>query len=190
MAFPQGEIVHTQHGRSGVRRDGETAQQTQQGMPAHHQVPALTEAHTGRASSGHAEVYEALGEPQRAPGPGGCHRGQPFSKDAATALTVAAKPRADVQLETHVVRRPGEIGQRPFRGTVDAMRRCRTERTWCGGRCRAHRDDDLRRGVVDVTGGEAQGGGIGSQAGKDVGRVGGDESGFLLKATLSPGKRR
>ncbi len=50
LAFPQGEIVHTQHGRSGVRRDGETAQQTQQGIPAHHQVPALAEAHTGLAS--------------------------------------------------------------------------------------------------------------------------------------------
>ena len=50
LAFAQGEIVHTKHGRDDVRWDGEPAQQTQQGIPAHRQVPALAEAHTRLAS--------------------------------------------------------------------------------------------------------------------------------------------
>ena len=50
VPFPQGEIVHPQHGRGGGRGDGLLAQQTQQGLPAHREAPALTEAHPSLAT--------------------------------------------------------------------------------------------------------------------------------------------
>ena len=42
---------------------------------------------------------EALGQPQRAPRPGGGDGRQAFREDAAAAATIAAKPFADAQLE-------------------------------------------------------------------------------------------
>jgi hypothetical protein len=38
----------------------------------------------GCAPQGHAEGHEALGQPQRAPGPGSGDGGQPFGEDGPT----------------------------------------------------------------------------------------------------------
>jgi len=161
VACAQREIVHAQRRGRGKRRDRQPAEPAPQRVPAHCQPPAPAQAPSALSSQGHAEVHATLGGPQRASGPGSGHRGETCGKNAAAAVAIAAEPLADAQLQAHAVLRPRQIGQSPFIGTVDAMRRCRTERTWCGGRCRTHRDGDLCRGVVDVTGGEAQGGGIG-----------------------------
>ena len=83
LAFPQGEIVHPEHRGAWARRGGLPAEQAQQRVAAHGQTPALAQTHPGLAPQGDAEGDEALGEPQRAPRPGGGHRGQPFGEDAA-----------------------------------------------------------------------------------------------------------
>src|SRR5882672_3942430 len=88
-----------------------------------------------------------------------------------------------------MVLRPGEIGQGPCVTTVDTPRRDSAQWTGHAGLRRAYQEGNLRRSGVDVTGGKAQRGGIGEQAGKDVGCLCGDESGFLLKTTMSMGKR-
>ena len=72
---------------------------------------------------------------------------------------------------------------------VDAARRCRAEWTRDTGLRRVHEQGDLRCSGIDVTRVEVQRGRIGEQACKDVGCLCGDESGFLLKATMSMGKR-
>ena len=129
-------------------------------LPAHRQVPRVAEAHPGRAPQRHAEGDQALGEPQRAPGPGGGHGGQPFGEDAASAVAIAAKPLADAQLEAHAIRRPGQVGQGALVVTVDAPRWGGAQRTGRGGLRRAHAQGDLRRGVIDLTRLEAQRGRI------------------------------
>ena len=188
-AVPQGQIVHPTHGRGGGRRDGEPAQPTPQGLPAHREGPALTAAHTGLPPSGHAEGHDTLGEPQGAPRPGRRHDGQPCRAAAATAVARAAKPLADAALEAHVVLRPRQIGQGPCVTAVDTPRRESAEGTWDTGLRRVHAQGALRRSGLDVTRVEAPRGRIGEQAGKDVGCWWGDASGFLLKATMSMGKR-
>ena len=74
---------------------------------------------------------------------------------------------------------------------VDAARRCRAKwtRTRDTGLRRVHEQGDLRCSGIDVTRFEVQRGRIGEQACEDVGCLCGDESGFLLKATMSMGKR-
>ena len=49
VAFPQGEIIHPEHRGRGQRRDRLPAEQAQQGVPAHRQVPRVAEAHPGLA---------------------------------------------------------------------------------------------------------------------------------------------
>ena len=94
LAFAQGEIIHAEDGGRGERRGGLPAQQAEQGVAAYHQIPLRAEAHTGRTTQRHTEGHKALGQPQRAPGPGGGDRGQPFGEDAASAVAIAAKPLA------------------------------------------------------------------------------------------------
>ena len=126
----------------------------------HRQDPCMAEAHPGCVSEGDAEGHEALGEPQRASGPGGRHRGQAFGEDAASAVGILAKPLADAGLKTHAVVRPREVGQGALIVTVDALRWGGAQRTGRRGRSRTHGDGKLRRPVIDRTGLEAQGGGI------------------------------
>jgi hypothetical protein len=117
--------------------------------------------HSGRTSQGDAQRDETLGESQRAPGPGGRHRGQAFREDTPTAAGIAAKPFADAELEAHAILRPGQVGEGAFVMAVDALRRCGAERTGHAGLRRAHPQGDLRRGVIDMTRREAQPSGIG-----------------------------
>ena len=104
-------------------------------------------------------------------------------------MAIAAKPLADAQLEAHVVLRPRQIGQGPCVTAVDTPRRESAEGTWDTGLRRVHEQGDLRCSGIDVTRFEVQRGRIGEQACEDVGCLCGDESGFLLKATMSMGKR-
>ena len=170
-------------------RGGLPAEQAQQRVPAHREAPALAEADASLATQGEAHGDKALGEPQRAPRPGRRHDGQPCRADAATAVARAAKPLADAALEAHVVLRPRQIGQGPCVTAVDTPRRESAEGTWDTGLRRVHAQGALRRSGLDVTRVEAPRGRIGEQAGKDVGCWWGDASGFLLKATMSMGKR-
>jgi hypothetical protein len=156
LAFPQGEIVHPKDGGCGKRRNRQPPEQTQQGVPAHHQAPLVADVHASLATQRQGNGHETLGEPQRAPRPGGGHGGQAFGEDPATAVTIAAEPLADAQLETHAVLRPRQIGQGPFVTAVDTPRRCGAQRTGHAGLRRAYPQGDLRRGVIDMTRLEAQ----------------------------------
>ena len=98
VPFPQGEIVHPQHGGCGKRRGGLPAQLPQQGILAHGQGPGVAEAHPGRPPKSDAKGGQALGQPQRAPGPGGRHGGQAFGEDTARALAIRAEPLAHAEL--------------------------------------------------------------------------------------------
>ena len=108
----------------------------------------------------HAEGDQALGEPQRAPRPGGRHGGQAFGEDTARTGAIAAKPLADAQLEAHPILRPGQVRQGAPIVTMDASRWGGAQRTGGAGLRRLHAQGDLRRGVVDVTRLKAQERGI------------------------------
>jgi hypothetical protein len=63
VAFPEGEIVHSQHGGRGQWRRWLPAEQAEEGVPAHREAPALAEAPPGLASQSHPKIDEVLGEP-------------------------------------------------------------------------------------------------------------------------------
>ena len=149
----------------------------------------MAETHAGPAPESHPEGDQALGEPQRAPGPGSGHRRESFGEDAATTVAIAAKPLAHAELEAHAILRPGQVGEGALIMTVDTPRWCGAEWTWHTGLRRGHEQGDLRRSGIDVTRVDVQRGRIGEQACKDVGCLCGDESRFLLKTTMSTGKR-
>jgi hypothetical protein len=71
LTFAQRKIVHPQHPRRGQDGQWLLAQSAQQGVPAHGQVPRVAEAHPSCTTQRHAKSDEALGEPERAPCPGG-----------------------------------------------------------------------------------------------------------------------
>ena len=98
LAFAQRPVIHPQH--PGCGQDGQRhgADRTQQRVPAHGQVPLVAQTHPGCAPQRHAEGDEALGEPQRAPGLGDGHRRQPFRKEAARTVAIAAEPLAHPEL--------------------------------------------------------------------------------------------
>ena len=149
----------------------------------------MAEAHPGCAAQGDAERHEALDEPQGTPGPGRSHGGQPFGTDAARAVAIAAEPLVHAELHTYLIVRPGQVGEGALIMTVDTPRWCGAEWTWHTGLRRGHEQGDLRRSGIDVTRVDVQRGRIGEQACKDVGCLCGDESRFLLKTTMSTGKR-
>jgi hypothetical protein len=74
---------------------------------------------------------------------------------------MATKPRAHAELHAHAIVRPGQVGQRPCRVPVEALRREGAERARRSGLGRLHGDCDLRLGVIDLTRLEAQRGRIG-----------------------------
>jgi hypothetical protein len=160
LALAEGEIVHAKDGGCGARRGGLPTQQAQEGVAAHPQSPLGAEGHPGRTTQRHAKGHEARGQPQRASRPGGGHGGPAFGDDAATAVAITAKPRADVPLETHLGLRPGQVGQGTCRMAVDALRWCGTERTRGRGLGRAYPQGDLCRGSVDMTRVKPQRGGL------------------------------
>ena len=160
MPFPQRKIVHTQHPGGGQRRGWLAAEPTQQGVTADAHVPLMTEAHPSLPAQREAQGDQALGEPQRAPCPGGRDGRQPFGEDAAVTGAIAAKPLADAQLEAHAILRPGQVRQGAPIVTMDAPRRGSAQRTRGAGLRRLHAQGDLRRGVVDGTRLEAQHGRI------------------------------
>ena len=155
VAFPEREVIHTEHRGGRQRRDWQPPEQAQQGIAAHRQTPALAEAHPGLAPQGEGDGNQALSQPQRAPRPRGGDGRQPLGKDAATAGRVAAEPLADAQLQAHAILRPREIGQGPFIPTVDMARREGAQWTGDAGLRRAHQQRDLGRRGVNVTGGKA-----------------------------------
>jgi len=160
VPFAQGEIVHPQHPGCGQSRKRQLPEQAQQGVPAHRQGKLLAEVHPRLATQGEPHSNQTLGQPQRAPRPGGGDRGQPFSEDATAAVTIAAKPLAHAQLEAHAIRRPGQIRQGAFVVTVDMLRGGGAQRTQRRGLGREHAKGELRRGGIDLTRLEAQRGGI------------------------------
>jgi hypothetical protein len=160
LAFPEGEVVHTQHSGCGERRRGLPAQSAEQGVAAHREVPGVAEAHPRFPAQRHTEGEEALGQPQGAARPGGRHRGQALGEDTAAASTIAAKPLADPQLEGHAILRPGQVRQGAPIITMDASRWGGAQRTGGAGLRRVQAQGDLRRGVVDVTHLKAQERGI------------------------------
>src|SRR5215831_20070415 len=190
LAFAQRKIVHPQHPRRGQAGQWLLAQSAQQGVPAHREVPRVAEAYPGCTTQRHAKSYEALGEPEGAPRPGGRHGGQPFSEDAAVTRAIAAKPFADAELEVHPILRPGQVCQGAPIVTMDAPRWGGAQRTGRAGLGRAHAQNDLCRGVIDGTGLEAQRGGIRQQTRQDGGGWCRDESGLLLPSRMSLGQRR
>ncbi len=161
VAFPQGEIVHTEDCGGRERRHRLPAEQAQQGVPAHGHVPLMAEVHPSRPTQRHAEGHEALSEPQRAPCPGGGNGGQSFGEDAAVTGAIAAKPLAHAQLQAHAIRRPGQIGQDAAITTMDAVRRGGTARAGHAGLRRPYAQGNLCCGVIDVTRLKAQQRGIG-----------------------------
>ena len=120
VAFAQRPVIDPQD--SGRRQDGQRlpAQAAQQGVPAHPYVPRVAEVHPSRPAERHAEGHEALSEPQRAPRPGGGHRGQPFGEDTPPTAGILTKPLADTQLEAHPIVRPGKVRQGAPVVTMDA----------------------------------------------------------------------
>src|SRR4030095_11310593 len=140
-------------------------------------------------SKGEAQGDQALGVPQRAARPGGRHGRQAFGEDAAAAAAIAAKPFAHAQLEAHPILRPRQVRQGAPIVTMDAPRWGSAQRTGCAGLRRLHAQGNLRRGVVNLAGLEAQHGRIGSQAGKEGVQGCRDESGLLLPGMRSLGPR-
>ena len=122
----------------------------------------MAEAHPGLTPQSDAECDEALGQPQRTPGPRGGHGGQPFGEDAAVTSAIAAKPLADAELEAHPILRPGQVRQAAPIVTMDTAGWRGAQPLWTGGigLRRLHAQGDLRRGVVDGTRLEAQHGRI------------------------------
>ena len=98
LAFAQRPVIHPQHPGRGQDGQRHGADRTQQRVPAHGQVPLVAQTHPGCAPQRHAEGDVALGEPQRAPGPWDGHRRQPFRKEAARTVAIAAEPRAHPEL--------------------------------------------------------------------------------------------
>ena len=160
LAFPQGKIIHTEHSGGGAGRDGLPAKQAQQGVAAQHHVPRVAELHPSLPPKRPAEGDEALHEPQRAPRPGGSHRGQPFGEDTTLTGAIAAQPLADAPLQGHPILGPGQVRQGAPIVTMDASGWGGAQRTGCVGLRRLHAQGDLRRGIVDVPRLEAQRGGI------------------------------
>jgi hypothetical protein len=149
-AFPERPIIHAQDaGRRQVRL-WLPAQQAEERVPADPQAPRVAQANPRCPAQRHAEGTEALGEPQRAPGPGGRHGGQAFGEDAAVTGAVTAKPPADAQLEAHAVVGPRQVGQRAVVAAVDTSGYGRAEWTGHAGLRRSHPQSDLRRGSIDM----------------------------------------
>ncbi len=98
LPLAQGEIVHPEHGGGGERWNGQPPEQAQQGGAAHYQAPLVAEVHTSLATQRHGNGHETLGQPPRAPRPGGNHSRQPFSEDASHTGGVLTKPLADAQM--------------------------------------------------------------------------------------------
>ena len=161
MPFAQGKIVHPEHPGRGEDRPRQPAQHAQEGVAAYHQVPRVAEAHPSLPTQRHAEGDQALGEPQRASGPGSGDGGHPFGEDMPRAAAMTTKPLADAELEAHTILRPGQIGQDASIATVDAARRCGTGRTGHAGLRRRHEQSELCCRVIDRPRLEAQRGGIG-----------------------------
>jgi hypothetical protein len=161
LAFPQGEVIDTEHLGRGERRGRLLAEHAQQRVAAHHHVPRVAELRPSLPPKGHAQGNQALREPQRAARPGGRHGWQAFGEDAAAAAAIAAKPFADAELEAHPILRPGQVRQGAPIVTMDTPRRSSAQRTGGAGLRRLHAQGDLRRGVVDLAGREAQHGRIG-----------------------------
>jgi len=161
LAFPQGEVIHPEHPGRGERWGELLAEHAQQGVAAHHHVPRVAELHPSLPPKRHAQGNQALSEPQRAPRLGGRDGGQAFGEDTAAAAAIAAKPHTDTQLEAHTVLRPGQISEGARVITMDAPRWGGAQRTGRAGLRRLHAQGDLRWGVVNLAGLEAQHGRIG-----------------------------
>jgi hypothetical protein len=190
LACAQGARSHAEAGGRGERRGELPAQQAAQGVAASPQSPRIAAAHTGRTTPRHPKGHKALGQPQRAPGPGGGDRGQPVREEATSAVAMAAKPRAHPSLEAHTIRRPGEGGEGAFGVAVHAPGREGTERPGRGELRRAHTQGELRRGGIERTRREAPRGRLGQQTGQDGRGWCREESGLLLPSLMSLGPRR
>ena len=92
LACPQRAVIHPKDRRQRERRGQRPPEQAQQRVPAHLQGPLVAKRLPGCPPQGHAQGGHALGQPQRAPGPGSRHGRQPFGADAATAAGIAAQP--------------------------------------------------------------------------------------------------
>jgi len=110
----------------------------------------MTEAYPRGPAQRHAERDQALGQPQGAACPGGGHRRQAFSEDAAGAVAIATKPLAHAQLEAYAIVRPGQIGHRAVVAAVETSSWGRAERTGHAGVRRPHPQSDLCRGSIDI----------------------------------------
>jgi hypothetical protein len=97
-----------------------------------------------------------LSQPEGAPGPGRGDSGQPFGKDAARAVAIAAELLAHAELQTYTIMRPGQVGEGTSVVTMDAPRWRGTERTRCRGLERAHGEGELGGGLIDTPGVEVQ----------------------------------
>ena len=71
LAFPQGEIVHPEHGGGGRDGTGSLTEHAQQGVAAYGQSHWWL-SRTRRPPQGDGE-RETWAQPQRPPGPGGSH---------------------------------------------------------------------------------------------------------------------
>jgi hypothetical protein len=151
VPFTQGEIVHPQHGGGGESRPREPAQHAQQGIAADHHVPLVAEVHPGLPTQGHAEGGDqALGQPQRAPGPGGDELRQPFGEDAARTAAIGAEKLPHAELEYDTDGGPWEIGESAPVVTVDAPGGKPADRTVYQGLRRGDAHSQLGCGLVEM----------------------------------------
>jgi hypothetical protein len=150
VAFPHRPIIHAQDPGRQEARLRLLAQQAQERVAAHPQVPRAAEAYPSFAAQGDAERHQAPGESQGAARPGGGHGGQPFGEDTTLTGAIATKPLADTQLEAHTILGPGQIGEGTLVVTMDTPGRGSAQRTGGAGLGRLHGEGDLRSGLIDL----------------------------------------
>ncbi len=150
VAFAQRPIIHTQYARGRGLRLRLAAQQPQERIAAHGEVPRLAEAHTGFAAQRDAQRDQALGQPEGPACPGGHDSRQALSEDLTWAVTIAAKPLTHPQLQLHAILRPRQVGQGPCVGTMDAPGWGGAPRAGRAGLRRLHPQGELRDGLIGL----------------------------------------
>jgi hypothetical protein len=101
------------------------------------------------------------GQALRPPSPRRRHPREPFRKDTAGALWIAAEELADAELPSDAGGTPGEIGQHALVGTVKPMGPHGADWTGHVTLRRGHVQRDQGRGAVNLPGVEVDRNGIG-----------------------------
>jgi hypothetical protein len=98
LPFPIGPIIHPEDGGGGMHRQGESAHQTQEGIPAAPSTQALASLHPRRPAEGHRDLRQPLDQSLGPPGPGSDELGEALGEDPARAAPVGAEELPDTEL--------------------------------------------------------------------------------------------